>query len=398
MHAWQSVKWGGVSQRSTSSRQQARSTRIKEYFYGPDGSLQPVSVDLGATNMHMFRSGALYIARHASEISDLGGRQWWFSSVMSLLPCMQALLLFCFRSQSMHHTWCLCAVSRRHCCCSACACKACQRTDSNMIRVNVPCVPSHAGTGPRPPSSAASCRHCCFLLAFAKHMLHVVLLCRLMPSPAGTGPRLPSSALPLGQVDLLWTCWHTCRHCCFSAFNCKAYITHGACAPSPAGTGPRPPSSALPLGQVRAANPLKVMPVVVSPELEQSLLAVSHAQVRVSKLKNCATGYSYCGVEFRLLLVQMRDSVTQKACTGKGQLRRGHLACTTADSTAVWLFCKMDDIILCTTIAFNCSLRDWPMQCNPCGMRHVMQLYQLLAVTGCAAAAAAAATVLCTGA
>jgi polyribonucleotide 5'-hydroxyl-kinase len=46
-----------------------------------------------------------------------------------------------------------------------------------------------------------------------------------------------------------------------------------------AGTGPRPPSSALPLGQVRAANPLKVTPVVVSPELEQSLLAVSHAQV-----------------------------------------------------------------------------------------------------------------------
>jgi hypothetical protein len=52
-------KSGGVAQRSTSSRQQARSARIKEYFYGPDGSLQPVSVDLDATNMRVFRSGEL---------------------------------------------------------------------------------------------------------------------------------------------------------------------------------------------------------------------------------------------------------------------------------------------------------------------------------------------------
>jgi polyribonucleotide 5'-hydroxyl-kinase len=50
-------KSGGVAQRSTSSRQQARSARIKEYFYGPDGTLQPVSVDLDATNMRVFRSG-----------------------------------------------------------------------------------------------------------------------------------------------------------------------------------------------------------------------------------------------------------------------------------------------------------------------------------------------------
>jgi hypothetical protein len=50
-------KSGGVAQRSTSSRQQARSARIKEYFYGADGALQPVSVDLDATNMRVFRSG-----------------------------------------------------------------------------------------------------------------------------------------------------------------------------------------------------------------------------------------------------------------------------------------------------------------------------------------------------
>jgi polyribonucleotide 5'-hydroxyl-kinase len=54
-------KSGGVAQRSTSSRQQARSARIKEYFYGADGSLQPVSVDLDATNMKVFRSGENFL-------------------------------------------------------------------------------------------------------------------------------------------------------------------------------------------------------------------------------------------------------------------------------------------------------------------------------------------------
>uniref|UniRef100_A0A383VI97 Protein CLP1 homolog n=1 Tax=Tetradesmus obliquus TaxID=3088 RepID=A0A383VI97_TETOB len=106
-------KSGGVAQRSSSARQQARAARIKEYFYGPDGGLQPVSVDLDATNMRVFRSG----------------------------------------------------------------------------------------------------------------------------------------------------------------------------------TGPRPPSSALPLGQARAANPLKVTPVVVSPELEQSLLAVSHAQVPDQLLPSNVAGF-----------------------------------------------------------------------------------------------------------
>ncbi|WIA39224.1 hypothetical protein OEZ86_005348 [Tetradesmus obliquus] len=108
-------KSGGVAQRSSSARQQARAARIKEYFYGPDGGLQPVSVDLDATNMRVFRSG----------------------------------------------------------------------------------------------------------------------------------------------------------------------------------TGPRPPSSALPLGQARAANPLKVTPVVVSPELEQSLLAVSHAQVPDQLLPSNVAGFAW---------------------------------------------------------------------------------------------------------
>jgi polyribonucleotide 5'-hydroxyl-kinase len=63
-------KSGGVAQRSTSSRQQARSARIKEYFYGPDGSLQPVSVDLDATNMRVFRSGELGMRlTQTSEVS-----------------------------------------------------------------------------------------------------------------------------------------------------------------------------------------------------------------------------------------------------------------------------------------------------------------------------------------
>jgi hypothetical protein len=30
----------------------------------------------------------------------------------------------------------------------------------------------------------------------------------------------------------------------------------------------------------------------------------------------CASGYSYCGVEFRLLLVQVRDSFTQEGGEG----------------------------------------------------------------------------------
>lgn len=60
---------------------------------------------------------------------------------------------------------------------------------------------------------------------------------------------------------------------------------------SAAGTGPRPPSSALPLGQVRAANPLKVTPIPVTPELEQSLLAVSHAQMPDQALSSNVAGF-----------------------------------------------------------------------------------------------------------
>lgn len=57
------------------------------------------------------------------------------------------------------------------------------------------------------------------------------------------------------------------------------------------GTGPRPPSSALPLGQVRAANPLKVTPTPVTPELETSLLAVSHAQTPDQVLSSNIAGF-----------------------------------------------------------------------------------------------------------
>lgn len=52
-------KSGGVVQRSSTSRQQARSNRIKEYFYGLDGSLRPTSVDLDASKMLVFRSGGM---------------------------------------------------------------------------------------------------------------------------------------------------------------------------------------------------------------------------------------------------------------------------------------------------------------------------------------------------
>eukprot|EP00878_Enallax_costatus_P020432 GHUV01021603.1.p1 GENE.GHUV01021603.1~~GHUV01021603.1.p1 ORF type:complete len:399 (+),score=77.73 GHUV01021603.1:540-1736(+) len=57
------------------------------------------------------------------------------------------------------------------------------------------------------------------------------------------------------------------------------------------GTGPRPPASALPLGQVRAVAPLKVTPTPVTPEVEKSLLAVSHAQTPDQVLSSNIAGF-----------------------------------------------------------------------------------------------------------
>lgn len=50
-------KSGGVVQRTPAARQAARSNRIKEYFYGTDNSLTPVSVNMNAANMMVFRTG-----------------------------------------------------------------------------------------------------------------------------------------------------------------------------------------------------------------------------------------------------------------------------------------------------------------------------------------------------
>lgn len=60
------------------------------------------------------------------------------------------------------------------------------------------------------------------------------------------------------------------------------------------GVGPRPPSSALPLGQAaRTAAPLKVTPVPVTPELEQCLLAVSHAGVPDQVMSSNVAGFAW---------------------------------------------------------------------------------------------------------
>jgi polyribonucleotide 5'-hydroxyl-kinase len=58
-----------------------------------------------------------------------------------------------------------------------------------------------------------------------------------------------------------------------------------------AGAAPRPPSSALPLGQTAAAAPLKVTPVLVTSDLEQALLAVSHAPVPDQLLSSNIAGF-----------------------------------------------------------------------------------------------------------
>lgn len=58
-----------------------------------------------------------------------------------------------------------------------------------------------------------------------------------------------------------------------------------------AGSAPRPPSSALPLGQIAAAAPLKVTPVLVTSELDQSLLAVSHAPMPDQLLSSNIAGF-----------------------------------------------------------------------------------------------------------
>lgn len=57
------------------------------------------------------------------------------------------------------------------------------------------------------------------------------------------------------------------------------------------GSAPRPPSSALPLGQVAAAAPIKVHPVLVTSDLDQSLLAVSHAQIPEQLLSSNIAGF-----------------------------------------------------------------------------------------------------------
>lgn len=52
-------KSGGVLQRTTQARQQARTARIKEYFFGADGALQPPTVSVDVSGMKVFRLGEL---------------------------------------------------------------------------------------------------------------------------------------------------------------------------------------------------------------------------------------------------------------------------------------------------------------------------------------------------
>jgi polyribonucleotide 5'-hydroxyl-kinase len=51
-------KSGGVLQRPTQARQAARTGRIREYFFGADGSLQPPTTSLDVSEMKVFRIGA----------------------------------------------------------------------------------------------------------------------------------------------------------------------------------------------------------------------------------------------------------------------------------------------------------------------------------------------------
>lgn len=68
-------------------------------------------------------------------------------------------------------------------------------------------------------------------------------------------------------------------------------VCHAAVTCHTAGAAPRPPSSALPLGQVAAAAPLKVTPVLMTSDLDQSLLAVSHAATPDQLLSSNAAGF-----------------------------------------------------------------------------------------------------------
>lgn len=62
-------------------------------------------------------------------------------------------------------------------------------------------------------------------------------------------------------------------------------------APACAGGGFRAPSSALPLGATSKADPLKVAPAPVGPELTHSLLAVSHAAAPDQLLASNVAGF-----------------------------------------------------------------------------------------------------------
>lgn len=68
-------------------------------------------------------------------------------------------------------------------------------------------------------------------------------------------------------------------------------VCHAAVTCHTAGAAPRPPSSALPLGQVAAAAPLKVTPVLMTSDLDQSLLAVSHAATPDQLLNSNVAGF-----------------------------------------------------------------------------------------------------------
>lgn len=50
-------KSGGVVQRPPQARQQARTSRIKEYFFGANNSLQPTTVTMDVSEMKVFRIG-----------------------------------------------------------------------------------------------------------------------------------------------------------------------------------------------------------------------------------------------------------------------------------------------------------------------------------------------------
>lgn len=52
------AKSGGIVARTPQARKDARLARVREYFYGPGGTLQPHAQTVAAEQLQIFRIGA----------------------------------------------------------------------------------------------------------------------------------------------------------------------------------------------------------------------------------------------------------------------------------------------------------------------------------------------------